>query len=56
MGKGMGPCLCIGFVYLDRIVPRFGFYVHKYENACVVLICYVKGLLTYMYTLTCMMV
>ena len=25
MGKGMGPCLCIAHMCLDRIVPRFGF-------------------------------
>ena len=29
MGKGMGPCLYIAHVYLDRIVPRFGFYVYE---------------------------
>ena len=31
MGKGMGPCLCIAHVCLDRIVPRFG---HIHENEC----------------------
>ena len=31
MGKGMGSCLFIAHVYLDMIVPRFGFYVHEYE-------------------------
>ena len=49
----MGPCLCIGHVYLNRIVPRFGLYVHEYE--CIIMcgfICYVKGLFTSMYTLT----
>ena len=35
MGKGMGPFLCIAYVYLDRIVPRFGFYVH--EDECMVM-------------------
>ena len=29
MRKGMGPSLYIGHVYLDRIVPRFGFYVYE---------------------------
>ena len=27
----MGPCLCIAHMYLDRIDPRFGFYVYEYE-------------------------
>ena len=31
MGKGMGPGLWIARVYLNRMVPRFGFYVHVYE-------------------------
>ena len=29
MGKGMGLCLCIALVCLDRIVSSFGFYVHE---------------------------
>ena len=29
MGKGMGLCLYIWHVYLDRIVPMFGFYVYE---------------------------
>ena len=36
MGKGMVPCLYIAHVYLDRTVPRFGFYVYEgciYEHA-----------------------
>ena len=31
MDKGMGPFLGIAHVYVDRIVPRFGFYVHESE-------------------------
>ena len=31
MGKGMGHCLCAAYEYLDRIVPRFGFYEHQNE-------------------------
>ena len=31
MVKGMRLCLCIAHVNLDRIIPRFGFYVHVNE-------------------------
>ena len=44
MGKGMGPCLYIAHVYLDRVVPRLGFYVYErwiYEH--VMSMMYMKG-------------
>ena len=32
MVKGMGLCLCIAHVCLDRIVSTFGFNVYEYES------------------------
>ena len=29
MGKGMGPCLYIAHVYVNRIVPMLGIYVYE---------------------------
>ena len=53
MSKGMGPCLCIAHVYLDKIVPRFCFYVH--ESGCMPMCCFnvlCESLFTSIYTLT----
>ena len=36
MGKGLGLCLCIAHLYLDRILSSLFFYVYEYEcmNMC----------------------
>ena len=47
----MGLCLCIAHVYLDRIVlVLVSIYMNMNVWSCVVLMCYVKGLFTSMYT------
>ena len=49
MVKGMGPCLCIAHIYLDKIDIVFILYVHEYDIwSCVVFKCHVKGLFTSM--------
>ena len=53
MGKGMGLCLGIAHVYFDRIVLVLVFMCMNMNVwSCVVLMCYVKGLITYRFTHT----
>ena len=49
MGKCMGPCLCIVHVYLDRIVPRFGFYEHEKLNVWTCYECVLYAKMWYMW-------